>query len=138
MRLSKPQTSRCALVAAVTAVLTVAGAASQAFGQFSMPKISAPKIHVPKVSAPKMHVPQPSMPKVSMPKMPKVGSFQQKLGTEMAAGAVGGAAAGATFGSFAGPAGTVAGAGGGAVAGAAGAGVGYTFKNHAKKHWGWK
>jgi hypothetical protein len=131
------RTMRIGLPAILAAVVTMALAAPQALGQFQLPRV-LPSKTPPQPNTEAEPSSRLKVPSLANLKLPKLNASQQKLGTEVVGGAVGGALAGGAFGSFAGPAGTVIGAAGGGLAGGVGAAAATTFKDHARRHWGWR
>jgi hypothetical protein len=127
--------------AILVAVAVLAWTAPAVLGQFHLPRLLPSKAPAPPSVEAEAEAGAPSQPKAApwrSLKLPKLDPSQHKLGTEVAGGAFGGAVAGGAFGSFAGPAGTMVGAIGGALAGGTGAAAASTFKDHARRRWGWR
>jgi hypothetical protein len=128
---------RIGLSSVLVAVVVMAGTAPPVLGQLHLPRLRPSKTP-----------PQPNVeaetrswfrepPRLAV-KLSKIDPSQHKVGTEVVGGAFGGGVAGGAFGSFAGPGGTVVGAAGGALAGGVGAAAAGTFKEYARRHWGWR
>jgi hypothetical protein len=128
---------RTPLPATLVAVVILVGTASQALGQFHLPRLFPSK--TPTEPSAEAEKPSPWKALSSLKqKLPKLNPKEQQMSTEVVGGVVGGAVAGGAFGSFAGPAGTVIGAAGGALAGGVGAAAGTTFKDFARRRLKWQ
>lgn len=131
------RTMRTGIAATLVAAVTLAATAPSALGQLHLPRLFSAKTPAePKTDAKKSGQEKESSWVKS--KFNSLSPSQQRMSTEVVGGTFGGALAGGVFGSFAGPAGTVIGAAGGALAGGVGAAAGTTFKEHARRRWGWR